>query len=139
MISFPFCGETTDFCPGYEGLAAHLSTKGRGKGTWFDPAPGLRTLHPQGRAPEPRQLTRWYTFQQLFLFFGRFTFLEQQNISVLNIFKRLKNNQEISNTSSKVITVSWEGFENSVRPPFGSFNVKVNLFSSFMRQIDVWL
>eukprot|EP00434_Breviolum_minutum_P036443 symbB.v1.2.032289.t1/scaffold3854.1/size49228/1 len=36
---------------GYEGLAAHLSTKGRGKGTWFDPAPGLRTLHPQGRAP----------------------------------------------------------------------------------------
>jgi len=36
---------------GYEGLAAHLSTKGRGKGNWFDPAPGLRTLHPQGRAP----------------------------------------------------------------------------------------
>jgi len=52
--------------PGYEGLAAHLSTKGRGKGTWFDPAPGLRTLHPQGRAPEPWQLPKWYTFQQHF-------------------------------------------------------------------------
>ena len=68
-------------CPGYEGLAAHLSTKGRGKGPWFDPAPGLRTLHPQGRAPEPWRCSKDepHISSDFFGSLEGHFFLEQQN------------------------------------------------------------